>query len=118
MSSVLRLFLLCLCAFSLLVADAFAPTLSNRASTFQRVPSFCQPTTSLQASPLVSAVESSTTSISATTLDPTTLLSDLLGGFVSSNLILAVPIVAALAIASLVAFGIVSYANPAEPDED
>jgi ABC-type glycerol-3-phosphate transport system permease component len=83
-------------------------------------PSFYyQPTSSLKATPLSDfALDTTSISLSATTLDPSTFLSNVLGGFINSNLILAVPIVAALAIASLVAFAIVSYANPAEPEDD
>jgi len=65
-----------------------------------------------------SSASSSQIMVSATTLDPTTFLSDVLGGFINSNLILAVPIVAALSLASLVAFLIVSYANPASDEDD
>jgi len=56
-------------------------------------------------------------SLSAATLDPTTFLSDVLGGILGTPIILAIPIVAAIAVASLIAFFIISYANPAEEDE-
>ena len=55
--------------------------------------------------------------LAAVTLDPTTLLSDVFGSVLGTPLILAIPIVAALAVATLIAFGIVSYANPAEEEE-
>ena len=55
--------------------------------------------------------------LSAATVDPTSFLSDLFGNVIGTPLILAIPIVAALGVASLVVFLIVSYANPAEPDE-
>ena len=55
--------------------------------------------------------------LAASTLDPSTFLSDVLGGLLSSNAILLVPIVAALAVAGLIAFAIVSYANPADEDD-
>eukprot|EP00565_Helicotheca_tamesis_P005502 CAMPEP_0185739486 /NCGR_PEP_ID=MMETSP1171-20130828/35552_1 /TAXON_ID=374046 /ORGANISM="Helicotheca tamensis, Strain CCMP826" /LENGTH=122 /DNA_ID=CAMNT_0028411071 /DNA_START=64 /DNA_END=432 /DNA_ORIENTATION=+ len=56
--------------------------------------------------------------LSATTLDPTTILSDLLGGLITTPAILAVPILAAILVASSIAFFIVSYANPADEDDD
>jgi len=61
---------------------------------------------------------SSTVTLSAATLDPTTLLQDVFSGLLGTPLILAVPIVAALAVASLLAYLIVAYAQPAEPDDD
>jgi len=62
---------------------------------------------------------SSTTHLAAATLDPTTLLGDLLGGLIGTpGLILAVPILAAIGVASLIAFAIVSYASPAELDDE
>ena len=55
--------------------------------------------------------------VAAVTIDPTTLVSQALGGFLGSPAVLAVPILAAFSVASLLAWGIVSYANPADPDE-
>lgn len=55
--------------------------------------------------------------LSASTIDPTTFFSDIFGAVVGTPLILAIPIVAALAVASTVVYLLVSYANPAEPDE-
>ena len=55
--------------------------------------------------------------IAAETIDPTAVITDALGGVVGSPLILAVPIVAALAVAGLVVFFIFSYASPAEQDD-
>ena len=60
---------------------------------------------------------SSSELLSVATLDPTTVLSDALGGLLGSSLILAVPIVAALSVAGLIAFFIVSYANPEDEDD-
>jgi hypothetical protein len=53
----------------------------------------------------------------AATLDPTTFLTNILSGVLNTPLILAVPIVAALSVAGLMAFLIISYASP-EVDED
>ena len=64
-----------------------------------------------------SSFESSNNLISVATLDPTTVLSDALGGLLGSSAILAVPIVAALSVAGLIAFFIVSYANPEDEDD-
>lgn len=65
-----------------------------------------------------SSFESSPTNnlLSVATLDPTTALNDTLGGLLGSSAILAVPIVAALSVAGLIAFFIVSYANPEDED--
>ena len=63
------------------------------------------------------ATESSSSLVSLATLDPTTILSDVLGGLISGPAILLVPIIAALSIAGVIAFLIVSYANPADEDD-
>jgi len=57
------------------------------------------------------------TTIAATTLDPTTAFTQLLGGVINSPIILAVPILAAVSVATVIAWFIVSYANPTDPDE-
>ena len=54
--------------------------------------------------------------ISADTIDPTTILSQVLGGLMDSNIILAVPILAASGVAGLLVWGIFAYASPADPD--
>jgi len=63
------------------------------------------------------ATESSSSLVSLATLDPTTILSDVLGGLIGGPAILLVPIIAALSIAGVIAFLIVSYANPADEDD-
>mmetsp|Transcript_33098 Transcript_33098/g.49270 ORF Transcript_33098/g.49270 Transcript_33098/m.49270 type:complete len:112 (-) Transcript_33098:355-690(-) len=63
------------------------------------------------------STSSSSELVSVATLDPTTVLSDVLGGLLGSSAILAVPIIAALSVAGLIAFFIVSYANPEDEDE-
>ena len=63
------------------------------------------------------AAESSSTVLSVATLDPSTILSNVLGGLIGGPAILAVPIVAALSVAALIAFLIISYANPADEDD-
>jgi len=68
--------------------------------------------------PLESALSSSSIDMSAATLDPTTILSDVLGLFIGTPIILLVPIVAALGVAGLLAWGIVSYANPEVEDDE
>ena len=60
----------------------------------------------------------SSVEVSAATLDPTTALTDLVGGLLGSPLILLVPIVAALGVAGLIAFIIVSYASPQVSDDE
>lgn len=78
-------------------------------------------TTSLNVLPSSSSLlESSTTSQlhAAATIDPTAALSNLLAGFLGSPAILAIPIVAALGVASLIAFLIYAYAQPAVDNDD
>jgi len=70
----------------------------------------------------VAATTSSTSSstsalLSVATLDPTSVLSDALGGLLGSYAILAVPVIAGLSVVALIAFLIVSYANPADEDD-
>ena len=60
---------------------------------------------------------SSTFEIAAGTIDPTTALAQVLVGLLDSPIILLVPVLAAFSVASLLAWGIISYANPADPDE-
>ena len=56
--------------------------------------------------------------LAVSTVDPTAILSDLLGSFVNSPAILAIPIVAALLVAFLIAFAIQAYANPQVEDDE
>ena len=63
------------------------------------------------------ALDWSSELVSADVIDPTSFLNDLLGGILNTPIILAVPIVAALTVAFLIGFFIVSYASP-EVDDD
>ena len=56
--------------------------------------------------------------VSAATVDPTSFLSSVLGGLLGSPAIILVPVLAAVGVATAIAAGIVSYANPADEDED
>jgi ABC-type glycerol-3-phosphate transport system permease component len=114
MTSIQRFLILFWLSSLVFVANAFAPSTSEISRRYSS--NFAKPL-SLQAAP-IQVFEATSTNVAAATLDPTTFLSDLLGAFINSNLILAVPIVAALAVAALVAFGIVAYANPAESEDD
>ncbi|GAX09429.1 hypothetical protein FisN_6Lh195 [Fistulifera solaris] len=60
----------------------------------------------------------STLTTAVSTVDPTTFLSDVLGGVLGTPIILAVPILAALGVASLVAYAIIAYASPAADDDE
>jgi hypothetical protein len=60
---------------------------------------------------------SSTFEIAAGTIDPTTALAQVLAGLLGSPIILLVPVLAAVSVAALLAWGIFSYASPADPDE-
>eukprot|EP00537_Pseudo-nitzschia_pungens_P013876 CAMPEP_0172395712 /NCGR_PEP_ID=MMETSP1061-20121228/21311_1 /TAXON_ID=37318 /ORGANISM="Pseudo-nitzschia pungens, Strain cf. pungens" /LENGTH=93 /DNA_ID=CAMNT_0013127381 /DNA_START=190 /DNA_END=471 /DNA_ORIENTATION=+ len=64
------------------------------------------------------SMSSSSMELSAATLDPTTILSDVLGLFIGTPIILLVPILAALGVAGVLAWGIVSYANPEVEDDE
>jgi len=127
MTCIHRYLLVCLLSSIALMANAFAPTSclanSNRLAQQTVVASSSSSPTLLKATPLevwdaTTAATASTSLVSAATLDPTTFLSDILGGFLNSNLILAVPIIAALGVAGLISWGIIAYANPAEPDDE
>jgi hypothetical protein len=113
------LFVFCLCLTS---AWSFVPP---QQSTMYRATTTSSSSSSSSAMKLMpsttsffeSSFESSNNLISVATLDPTTVLSDALGGLLGSSAILAVPIVAALSVAGLIAFFIVSYANPEDEDD-
>jgi hypothetical protein len=53
-----------------------------------------------------------------TTIDPTAVLSNTLGNVIGSPAILAVPIVTALGVATLIAWLIVAYAEPQVQEDD
>lgn len=52
------------------------------------------------------------------TIDPATALSQGLSGFLSSPVILLVPIFVGASVAAVIAYFIVWYANPTDPDTD
>ena len=64
------------------------------------------------------SVLSNSNTVSAATVDPTTALSQVLGGLLGTPAILLVPILAAVSVATIIAWLIVSYANPADPDDE
>lgn len=106
------------CLALLSSALAFAPSASVSVARTAISPLKAAPIpVEFLASSHVAAAESSSSLVSVATLDPTTMLSDVLGGLLGSSAILAVPIIAALAVAGLIAFLIVSYANPADEDD-
>eukprot|EP00593_Proboscia_inermis_P003279 CAMPEP_0171297242 /NCGR_PEP_ID=MMETSP0816-20121228/6040_1 /TAXON_ID=420281 /ORGANISM="Proboscia inermis, Strain CCAP1064/1" /LENGTH=176 /DNA_ID=CAMNT_0011771431 /DNA_START=196 /DNA_END=726 /DNA_ORIENTATION=+ len=51
-------------------------------------------------------------------VDPTDIASKVVLGLINSPIILLVPILTAVAVGSVVAFLIVAYSNPADPDQD
>lgn len=57
------------------------------------------------------------TSEGVAALDPTSVLSDILGVLLGSYAILAVPIIAGLGVVAIIALVIVNYANPADEDD-
>ena len=80
-------------------------------------------TTSSSSVVLVATTSSSSSSMirlsseGVATIDPTSVLSDILGGLLGSYAILAVPIIAGLSVVAIIAFVIVTYANPADEDD-
>lgn len=113
---------LLMCLAFVASALAFSPTQTSKLLASTRSPSTCiaghcpQQLMMAPSDILTSSIDSSSNIDSVATLDPTTALSDALGGVLGSSLILAVPVVAALSVAGLIAFFIVSYANPADED--
>jgi hypothetical protein len=67
--------------------------------------------------PSSETLASSTFELAAGTIDPTTALAQVLAGLLGSPIILLVPVLAAVSVAALLAWGIFSYASPADPDE-
>jgi hypothetical protein len=62
--------------------------------------------------------QTSSMSLGAVTVDPTTFLNDLFAGVAGTpELLLAVPILAAISLVSVLVYALVSYATPAEPDD-
>ena len=95
-----------------------------------RTPRRCGATTTLNAVVGISSVSDTTTlwlsqlpqfpqlpaPPTPISIDPTTVLSDVFSTVLGTPLILAIPIVAALLVATLIAYLIVSYASPAEEE--
>ena len=77
-----------------------------------------QPTSQLSSTAIPAFEPSSSMDVAAGTLDPTTVLTDFLSGLLGSPAILLIPIGAALVVASLIAFFIVSYASPVVEDDE
>jgi len=114
-------------AFAMVQALAFAPTIITSTSTSAMMKSqspLNMMPMDMNAMPMEFStsqfqfLESSSNTVAAATIDPTTALSQVLGGLLGSPIILLVPILAAFSIATVIAWLIVSYANPADPDED
>ena len=113
----LRLFAL-ICVV-LAVADAFVAKPKSTSFVLSPIASQQRTNHQLYQSPLlIDSVDSSHVLISADTIDPTTALSDILGGAINSPVVLLFPVVVALSLASIVAWLLVGYANPADPDPD
>mmetsp|Transcript_5269 Transcript_5269/g.15326 ORF Transcript_5269/g.15326 Transcript_5269/m.15326 type:complete len:132 (-) Transcript_5269:738-1133(-) len=103
--------------------DAFAPShqlaTMTKTTTMQNMApaSLVSDLSSMSSADSIS-MSSSSMELSAATLDPTTILSDVLGLFIGTPVILLVPILAALGVAGVLAWGIVSYANPEVEDDE
>ena len=77
-----------------------------------------QPTSHFTSTAMASFEPSSSMDIAAGTLDPTAILSDLLGGLIGTPAILFVPILAAVGVASTIAWLILKYADPVVDDDE
>ena len=66
---------------------------------------------------LEATLSSTTNNVAVTTIDPTTALSQVVGGIIGSPIILLVPILVGASVAGVIAWYIVSYANPTDPDD-
>jgi len=64
------------------------------------------------------AVSSTTNHLAVMTIDPATALSQALSGFLTSPVILLVPIFVGASVAAVIAYFIVWYANPTDADAD
>ncbi|VEU37508.1 unnamed protein product [Pseudo-nitzschia multistriata] len=95
-----------------------APQLTRVTSTQNMLPVSSVSDFSSIASADSFSMPSSSFELSAATLDPTTILSDVLGVFIGTPIILLVPILAALGVAGVLAYGIVAYANPEVEDDE
>lgn len=111
--------------FLLTSSEAFSPVATTRTQTRYQTTytktfiSTIDESVTLSSGGLSSSLSSSSSiDISALTLDPTTVLSDLVAGLIGSPAILLIPIVAALGVAGLIAFLIVSYASPQVEDDE
>ena len=113
LNKVLLFLTLCLTSSWAFIAPTTTRMMPSRTSTSIQL----SPTDSTTLLSNFDTQSSSSELLSVATLDPTTVLSDALGGLLGSSLILAVPIVAALSVAGLIAFFIVSYANPEDEDD-
>lgn len=99
-------------------APAQIPMTERMTSSAQNMLSVSQMDSLDSLTEALSPVASSSMDLSASTLDPTTVLSDVLGVFIGTPIILLVPILAALGVAGLLAYGIVAYANPEVEDDE
>ena len=113
--------------FMMSSSEAFSPTVTSTATRTQTRYHHQNTYTKTFLSPIDESIIlspgrlpsfSSSIDISAATLDPTTVLSDLFAGLIGSPAILLIPIVAALGVAGLIAFLIISYANPQVEDDE
>jgi len=114
------LFAVITCLSLLVSAQAFvSPSSSARLNTMGASSVAPLKATSLSVDYFTTDIASSSSSLLSLlpTIDPTELLSGVATGFINSNAILAVPILAALAIVAVIAFGIFSYASPADEDD-
>jgi hypothetical protein len=107
------------------VAEAFvapAPAMMTTRTSINTINTISTSTSSTQRAAFMvpGSLEASSSSleVSQLTFDPTALFSDIVGAFVSGPIILAVPIVAALSVAGLFAFLLVSYASPVVEDDE
>jgi len=108
------------CSRSAMAFISVDNTFDNKGSSRQASTLKFQPDAAadiLSASTEAISVGGTSTLTSVGPIDPAQLFTDVLGGLINSPAILLVPIGAAVAVASAVAFLIVSYANPEVEDD-
>jgi len=102
----------------LLSCEAFSPTVRVTTSLPRESRTKIDSLLASSVSDFPLPLSSSSMELSAATLDPTTLLSDILGAVIGTPIILAVPILLALGVAGILVFALVSYANPEVEDDE
>ena len=109
-------FLLVLCVTIFMLNDHFVVVSAFSIPVATATSAVC--TSSICPTHVMTMTPTTMTMAAAGTIDPTAFLSNIFSAMIQSDIILAVPIVVALACAFLIAYGIVAYANPQVEDDE